>query len=56
MRTRVFTLAIACVFLFSTLPSHGQTCLADPPPIHKGLPKIKITQPFLKSARLRTGM
>jgi hypothetical protein len=25
MRTRVFTPAIACVFLFSTLPAHGQT-------------------------------
>ncbi|MCU1251018.1 MAG: hypothetical protein JWQ49_4047 [Edaphobacter sp.] len=25
MRTRVFTLAVACVFLFFTLPAHGQT-------------------------------
>jgi hypothetical protein len=25
MRTRVFTLAVACVFLFFNLPAHGQT-------------------------------
>lgn len=27
MRTRVFTLAVACVFLFFTSPSHGQNSL-----------------------------
>ena len=31
MRTRVFTLAVACVFLFSTLPSHGQTSSSRSP-------------------------